>query len=81
MGSSQDWKTICCGGPERLRRDVHDLNHPGTYAELAVKLGIKLKLHSPAPRNIAPDLAAEFAESRALGVTSYPARCSRAMAA
>jgi len=34
-----------------------------------VKLGIKLKLHSPAPRAIPPDLA----EGRTLGVTSYPA--------
>jgi putative protein-disulfide isomerase len=49
-----------------------DLNDHATYAGIARELGITLNMRIPAPDAVRPELAAEFAAVRALGITSYP---------
>jgi len=53
-------------------RDGSDLNDPATYAGIMRRLSIKLDVTLPAPTQISPALAQEFAATRALGLTSYP---------
>lgn len=53
-------------------RDGRDLNDPSVYADLAHRLGIAMTFDLPGPRDVRADLARELAESRTLGLTSYP---------
>jgi putative protein-disulfide isomerase len=53
-------------------RDGRDLNDASVYAEIADALGIKATFDLPAPREIRPALAREFAAGRAVGLTSFP---------
>jgi putative protein-disulfide isomerase len=53
-------------------RDGRDLNDADVYADLAGRLGIAMTFDLPGPRDVRPGLAREFAESRMLGLTSFP---------
>ena len=61
----------------RAIQDAHfhdgaDLNDPSVHADLAARPGLDLRPDVPGPHDLRPALAAEFAATRALGVTSYP---------
>lgn len=52
--------------------DGQDLNDAATYARLFEARGIDMDPDVPAPRELRTDLAQEFAQSRRMGVASYP---------
>lgn len=49
-----------------------DLNDPATHADVARGLGIDVTFDLPAPQVESPQVAEEFAATRALGISSYP---------
>lgn len=49
-----------------------DLNDPATHTRIARGLGIDVVFDLPTPDVEPPELTEEFAETRALGITSYP---------
>jgi putative protein-disulfide isomerase len=53
-------------------RDGRDLNDPSVYLAIAGALGIRVTFDVPGPQEVRPALSREFAECRALGLTSFP---------
>jgi putative protein-disulfide isomerase len=49
-----------------------DLNDPAVHDRVASALGLRMTFALPEPRHLPPDLSAEFAATRALGIASYP---------
>lgn len=53
-------------------RDGADYNDPGVYAQIAAGMSLDFHPDVPRPGELRPALAAEFAATRAIGVSSYP---------
>ena len=49
-----------------------DFNDPGLYAQIAGEMGLDFHPDLPRPDELRPELAAEFAATQGMGVSSYP---------